>query len=89
MDMDISVEDLSTVKKKISFTVPVETVDEEVTSAYKTLRREVMLPGFRPGKVPRKLLEQRFGKQIASEVSSKLISDAFDKAVEENDLTPE
>jgi len=86
--MDIQVEDLSAVKKKLSFSVPVETVDEEVNSAYKTLRRDVMLPGFRPGKVPRKILEQRFGQQIAAEVSSKLISDAFDKAVEDNELTP-
>ncbi len=86
--MDVQVEELSPVEKKLSFTVPADKVDEELGTAYKTLRRDVMLPGFRPGKVPRKLLEQRFGGQIASEVASKLISDAFDDAVENHELTP-
>jgi len=86
--MDVQIEDLSSVNKKLSFTVPAETVDEEVTSAFRTLRKEVMLPGFRPGKVPRKLLEQRFGNEIRGEVSAKLISDAFDKAVDEHKITP-
>ena len=86
--MDVQVEDLSPVEKKLSFTVPADKVDEELATAYKTLRRDVMLPGFRPGKVPRKMLEQRFGGQIGSEVASKLISDAFDEAIEKNDLTP-
>jgi len=86
--MDIQLEDVSSVCKKLSFTVPAETVDEEVNNAYRTLKREVVLPGFRPGRVPRKLLEQRFGSQIRGEVSSKLISDAFDKAVEDHSLSP-
>jgi len=86
--MDVQVEDLSSVSKKLSFTIPAETVDEEITSAFRTLRKEVMLPGFRPGKVPRKLLEQRFGKEIRAEVSGKLIGDAFDKAIEEKGITP-
>ncbi len=86
--MDIQLEDISSVSKKLSFTVPAETVDEEINNAFRTLKREVMLPGFRPGRVPRKLLEQRFGSQIQGEVSSKLISDAFDKAVEDHSLEP-
>jgi trigger factor len=86
--MDIQLEDISSVSKKLSFTVPADTVDEELNNAYRTLKREVVLPGFRPGRVPRKLLEQRFGTQIRGEVSSKLIGDAFDKAVEDNDLSP-
>ena len=86
--MDVQLEDISTVEKKLTFTIPVETVDEEISSAYRTLKREIMLPGFRPGRVPRKLLEQRFGQQISGEVSSKLISDAYDKAVEDHDLEP-
>jgi trigger factor len=86
--MDIQLEDISSVSKKLSFTVPADKVDEELNNAYRTLKREVVLPGFRPGRVPRKLLEQRFGTQIRGEVSSKLIGDAFDKAVEDHDLSP-
>ena len=86
--MDVQIEDLSSVNKKLSFTVPADTVDEEVTSAFRTLRKEVMLPGFRPGKVPRRLLEQRFGNEIRGEVTAKLIGDAFDKAIDEHKITP-
>ena len=86
--MDIQLEDISSVSKKLSFTVPADAVEEELNNAYRTLKREVVLPGFRPGRVPRKLLEQRFGTQIRGEVSSKLIGDAFDKAVEDHDLSP-
>ena len=86
--MDVQVEAVGNISKKLSFTVPAETVDQEITTAFRTLRKEVMLPGFRPGRVPRKLLEQRFGGEIRSEVSSKLISDAFDQAVEEHSITP-
>ncbi len=86
--MDVQLEDISSVVKKLTFVVPADKVDEELASAYKTLRREVQLPGFRPGKVPRRMLEQRFGRQIRTEVSSKLIGDAFDDAIEERDITP-
>jgi len=51
------------------------------------LQRETTLPGFRAGKAPRGLVERRFAKRVKSETLNSLVSEAYDKAVEENGLT--
>jgi trigger factor len=86
--MQVQVEDLSSVSKKLTFTLPTDKVDVALTEAYANLRKEVSMKGFRKGKVPRRVLEQRFGKHIQGEVGGQLISDAFDSALKERDLVP-
>jgi trigger factor len=63
-------------------------VTQEMESAYRVLNRNVKLRGFRPGKVPRPILERYYKSQVEEEVLSKVINDAFGKAVEENHLLP-
>lgn len=86
--MQVNIEELSTVERKLSFSVEAAKVDQALNEAYRNLSKQVNMPGFRPGKVPRRLLEQRFGKHIGGEVGGNLISDAFDEAVKEHDLFP-
>jgi trigger factor len=86
--MQVQIEELSPVQKKLSFTVEATEVASKLTEAYRNLGKQVRMKGFRAGKVPRKVLEKRFGKQIASEVGSQVISDAFDEAIKEHDLSP-
>lgn len=86
--MQVQIDDLSAVQKKMSFTLAPTAVDEALDEAYAGLRTEVRMKGFRKGKVPRRVLEQRFGRHIAGEVGTKLISDAFDNAIKEHDLFP-
>jgi trigger factor len=86
--MQVQVEDLSSVSKKLTFTLPTDQVDSALTAAYADLRKDVRMKGFRKGKVPRRVLEARFSKHIQGEVGSQLISDAFDSAIKERELVP-
>lgn len=86
--MEIQVEELSPVSKKVSFVVESARVTRTLDKAYKRLGRDVRIKGFRPGKVPRSLLEKRFASQIEGEVGGQLISEAFEEAVAEHKLIP-
>jgi len=86
--MEFQVEDLSSVQKKISVVVESERVNASLDEAYRKMSREVRMKGFRPGKVPRKLLEKRFSRHVEGEVSSLLISEAFEEAIKEHELAP-
>jgi trigger factor len=86
--MKVQIENTGPFEKKIFFEIPREVVSQEVDSTYRTLNRNVKVKGFRPGKVPRSILERYYKAQVESEVISKLIEDSFGKAVEEHHLTP-
>lgn len=84
--MKVSIESVDTVQRKIAFEIPAERVGQEVEKAYKTVQKQARLKGFRPGKVPRAVLEQYFGEQVADDVSSLLVQESYPRAVEENAL---
>ena len=86
--MTVQIEDISAVEKKLSFVVSTDKVNEALNSAYRLLGTQVRIDGFRKGKVPRRVLEQRYGHHIEGEVSGQVISDAFEEAVEEHNLVP-
>lgn len=81
--MEFQVEQVSPIQKKLSFTVPSSDVSQELDKAFRNLQRRVRLPGFRPGKTPRRVLEQRFGASVSEEVASKLINTSFQEAASE------
>ncbi len=84
--MQVTVEDLSTVKKILHVEIPEEDVKREVDKAYKELKKTAKVKGFRPGKVPRSVLEGMYKKNVNADVSSKLIQDSFLEAIRETDL---
>jgi trigger factor len=86
--MDFSVEPAGPCRKRVSVTITKERVSEEFDKSYKNWIRSVPIPGFRPGKAPRKLVERRFGEQVALEVKQSLLDAAFEEALEKNDLSP-
>jgi trigger factor len=88
VNMKVQVEEVSSVEKRLSFEIPGEAVSQEVESAYRTLNQSVKLKGFRPGKIPRSILERYYGKQVAEDVQNKLISDSYARALEENNIFP-
>lgn len=79
----MDVETVSPIQKRISFTVPATQVTTELDKAYRNLAKSVRLRGFRPGKAPRRVLEQRFGKSIEQEVAANLINGRFREAADE------
>ena len=81
--MKTTLEDISPVKKKLLIKIDSKEVDKKLTHAYGEIRKSAKIPGFRPGKVPRKILETYFGNQVIDDVTRELISDSFPKAVDE------
>lgn len=84
--MQVTVEDLSTVKKILHVEISEEDVKREVDKAYKELKKTAKVKGFRPGKAPRSVLEGMYKKNVNADVSSKLIQDSFLEAIRETDL---
>jgi len=66
--------------------VSAEEVDQEFDKSYGQLRKQVAVPGFRPGKVPRRVLERRFGDHVKAEVAQELIQSKIEEALSELDL---
>ncbi len=84
--MQVTVEDVSSVKKTLHIEISKDDVVREVDQAYNTLKKTAKIKGFRPGKVPRSVLERMFGKNIHADVSSKLIQNSFFDAVKKTNL---
>jgi trigger factor len=84
--MQVTVEDLSPIKKKIGIALPPEEVQAKIDAAYRGLSQRARIKGFRPGKVPRQVLERYYGSQVESEVIGELIQDSYARALEERQL---
>ena len=75
--MQINVEDVSPLTKKMTITLPEAQVVQELESAYKKLNSEVSLKGFRKGKIPRQVLEKNYRPKVEYEVAEKLIQGTY------------
>ncbi len=84
--MKVSVDEQSSVKKNLNIEIPNEDVVRELDAAYDHLKKTAKVKGFRPGKVPRTVLERRFRKDVHADVASKLIQSSFLEAVREKEL---
>lgn len=84
--MQVTVEDKSNVTKVLHFEVPKEEVAKELDQAYNELKKSADIKGFRKGKVPRKVLENKFSKDVHADIAPRLIQDSFSKALEDYDL---
>lgn len=81
-----NVETLGTLERRVSMTLPVDDIDKQVGERLKKLARDARMPGFRPGKVPMKLVVQTYGPQVRNEVLSDAMQNAFSKAVKDANL---
>ena len=86
--MEIVVENLSDLTRKLTITLPQETVGQALDKAYAKVNKEVKLKGFRRGKIPQGVLEKNFKDQIESEVGEKLVQDSYFNAIEEKGIEP-
>ena len=82
----VKVSDAGPSRKKVAIEVPAAAVAEKLKTSFDALQANAALPGFRPGRVPRSLLEKRFGSAMKREAKSELVSQAFQQAVEETKL---
>ena len=86
--MRVSVETTSALERRLTVGVPAERVDAAVANKLQEAARNVRLPGFRPGKVPMRVMKQRFGAGVRQEVLGEVISQSFQEAVISEQLRP-
>ena len=79
--MAAEVETLGALERRLSMSLPVDEIERQVETRLKQLARNVKLPGFRPGKVPLKLVQQQYGPQVRSEVLGDAVQKAFGEAI--------
>ena len=86
--MRVAVETTSGLERRLTVGVPAERVDQAVDQRLKDAAKNVRLPGFRPGKVPMRVMKQRFGAGVRQEVLGEVISQSFQEAVVSEKLRP-
>jgi len=84
--MQVTVDDVNSVKKTLHIEIPEKDVLRELDRAYQELGKTAKIKGFRPGKVPRSVLESRFKKEVNADVLSRLIQESLINAIQEKEL---
>jgi len=84
--MAANLEQLSALERRLQMSVPLEHIERETGERLKKMARNVKMPGFRPGKVPMKVLAQTYGPQVRSEVLGDAVQKAFSDAVRDAKL---
>lgn len=86
--MQVSVETLSGLERKVTVSVPTEKVEEEVSQRLKGLAHKVKIDGFRPGKVPFDVVKKRYSNSIREEVAREMVQSTLFEALQKNELIP-
>lgn len=86
--MDVSIESTGSILRRMTVVVPAEKLEDQIISRMVHLEKTLKLPGFRPGKVPRKVVESRFLGQVLQESVQELIDSSYREAVTEQNITP-
>jgi trigger factor len=86
--MKATIEDISPVKKKLHIQITPEAISREMELAVADVAKKAKIPGFRPGKAPKAVVERHYKDEIQSEVMNRIISDSYMKALQEHGLSP-
>lgn len=86
--MQVSVQSTSSLKREMRVSVPEERIANEVQNRLKSMSKTTKLAGFRQGKVPFKVIESRYGKQVRMEVIGEVVQSSFYEAVRQENLKP-
>ncbi|MCG6969208.1 MAG: trigger factor [Gammaproteobacteria bacterium] len=86
--MQVSVETTSGLERRMTVEVPKEKIEQEVQTRLKNLAHRAKLDGFRPGKVPMKVIEKRYGSQVQQEVMGEVMQSSFYEALSQEKLVP-
>jgi trigger factor len=86
--MHVSVESIGTLGRRLKVAVPADEVEKEFNARLQRLSKQVRLPGFRPGKVPLKMVEAQYGGRLMDEVAGELIQTTMQEAIGSQGLRP-
>jgi len=84
--MQVSVETISTAQSRMTIEVPKEYIEPKVKKHLKSLAKSTKINGFRPGKAPLKIIEQRYGSKIRQDVFSEVLKSSLDEAIVQEKL---
>jgi len=86
--MQVSIEQSGNIERKMTISLPAERVDSEVIRQLQRLSKQVKVPGFRPGKVPMKIMKSRYLGQVMQDVIGDLIQSSYQEALGQESLRP-
>lgn len=86
--MLVSIESADGLKRSMRVEVPADQVQSEIDQRLRSVGKNAKLPGFRPGKVPPKVIRQRYGAQVRQEVLGDLLQSSYTQALKQEDLSP-
>jgi len=86
--MQVSVESTGKLQRRMRVELPAAQIDQEINSRLKSVGKTAKIKGFRPGKVPPKVVKQRYGQQIREEVLSEMMRKSYTEAVRQENLQP-
>ena len=82
----VTVEDAGAATKKVTVAIPETRIASAIADQFKELKGQAALPGFRPGRVPAKLIQKKFSKDVREQVTRTLLQESYQQAVEKNQL---
>ena len=82
----VSIEDAGAATKKVTVAIPETRIKSAIADQFKELKSQAQVPGFRPGRVPAKLIEKKFSKDVREQVTRSLLQESYQQAVEKNNL---
>ncbi len=86
--MDVTVETTGTLERRMRVELPIAPIEQQVDTRLKSVGRTAKIKGFRPGKVPPKVVRQRYGKQVREEVLNEVLQKSYSEAVTREKLNP-
>ncbi|MBV60407.1 MAG: trigger factor [Nevskiales bacterium] len=86
--MEVSVEQSEGLRRRLSVEIPADQLEQAFSTRIKQMGQRAKVPGFRPGKVPTKVLVQRYGDAARAEAVEELLRTTYPKAIEESELKP-
>ena len=86
--MNVTVESTGALERRMRVEVPIERIESEVDSRLKSVARTAKIKGFRPGKIPSKVVRQHYGKQVRQEVLGEIMQKSYSDAVTQENLRP-
>jgi trigger factor len=86
LNLEVKIENRGTCERHITVTVPRDDIERYYDKEFSDIMPEAQIPGFRPGRAPRKLVESRFRKEVAGKVKSQLLMDSLGQIHEENQI---
>ncbi|MCG8618246.1 MAG: trigger factor, partial [Desulfobacterales bacterium] len=86
LEQNVTIEEVGPARKKVCIEIPESRITDKLSENFNDLQAEAVLPGFRRGRAPQRLIEKRFGGDVRKEVKTQLMSESFQQVVEDNNL---